>query len=109
MCTSLSIYMYRICTRCSTTQDLKEFKSSKTICQICFNKYRREYKQSHKKQIHEQGIRYREKNKDAIKTKRQEYYENNKDDILRHIKEYREDNKETIKIRKHKYYENNKE
>ena len=76
-------------------------------------KYDKNYYQTNKDKILEQGRIYRQNNKDIIlkreREKYKKYYINNKEKISKRVKEYQINNKEIIKEHRKKYREANKE
>jgi len=83
---------------------------NKNIAGRTYNKWREENKEhikSHSKQYYEDNKhdkikQYREDNKELIKTHRKQYYENNKDYLKEYDKQYHEKNKEHIQHRTNK-------
>ena len=64
----------------------------------------KEYSITHKEEIKQNGIIYREIHKEEIKQKKQDDYNRNKEKVLKHIKEYREQNRELTKEQEQQQY-----
>lgn len=103
------------CKRCGLVRDLSNLQENvwkciqnfhNYVCQECFNKRAKEYKQKNKAKIKKQNEEYRQKNKAKIKKRYQKYRQENKEKIKKRYKEYRQKNKEKIKEKVNKYLKN---
>ena len=111
MCTALSVYVYKKCSKCRYFVEIKNFTADSSNkdgkCEKCKDCQKR-YRAANKYIIKERDYQYHKNNKDKVSIKQKEYNKRNKEEISRQRKQHRQDNIDYFKERNHEYYENNR-
>lgn len=104
----------KICCQCCQEKSLNDFKQIKntnrykSLCVICEKEYMKKYRETNKEKIKSQKKEWYVKNIDVNTTKRKINYQNNKETLKIKSKTYSITNKEKIKQNKKEYYFKNK-
>ena len=101
----------KVCSCCKVEKPVSEFSKSKAkkdglriVCRACD----RDYYQRNKERIAVRDKKYRQQNKDIMRTRNKNYYDANKTTLALKLKEYRQQNKSVIAAQRKEHYETNK-
>lgn len=106
----------KVCTKCGEDKSVNEFWKNKRYsdglqnqCKCCFKISNKKYREDNKDKLKTYYKSYREDNKDKITNGAKKYYQKNKQTLSNYQKEYNKKNKELVKQKKKKYREENEE
>ena len=96
---------YKRCRKCNEEKALQEFYKNRATCKKCNSEQSKKWREKNKEKIKSNY----EENKEEIRAQQKRYYEENKEKIALYKRRWCEANKEEIVKKKKRYYEENKE